>query len=198
MTVRVAPAIAFAVASAACGPRVADVAPPSEGRTIALPETDGPLPRSPVGGAPETKGDGYEHVARRPLVTVGLAESRGLDRTAATALVERLADVADTCLTNLGAEGHLGDGALRIVVEWNEDGSLAGADRKFSPGGGSLATGLLCLVHPVQSIVLAPRAKGDGGVSSRRRGVAIEATWGRPSMAPGSPSTMDADAGKTR
>jgi len=129
---------------------------------------------------------GYVYVARRPLAIVALAESRELETALAIRVVDQLADVADTCLTNLGREGQLGAGALRIVLEWNDDGSLAGINRTFSPEKGALATGLLCVVHPAQTLVLAPlsaeekrsRATRPMAEAARKRAMAIESTWG--------------------
>jgi hypothetical protein len=127
--------------------------------------------------APAPSGEGYAHVARRPLAVVGLAEARGMSDDVAFRVVDHLADALDSCATDLGRQGKLVDGAARVVAMIGADGAVSGLNVKLAPGAAVAANALLCLVTPLKLTTFDPVAStGDG--EGKPRGLAIEATWG--------------------
>jgi hypothetical protein len=127
--------------------------------------------------APTAGGEGYVHVARRPLAIVGLAEARGMSNDVAFRVVDHLADALDSCATDLGRQGKLVDGAARVVAMIGADGAVSGLNVKLAPGAAVEANALLCLVTPLKLTTFDPAASaGDG--DGKSRGLAIEATWG--------------------
>jgi hypothetical protein len=137
-----------------------DVVPPSHDVRVTGDDGSGP------------SAQGYEYVAKRPLAVVALAEARGLDATTAHAVVDRLADALDTCVTDQGRKGRLVDGAARVAVQIDDSGSIAGSSVKFDPGPGVAENAALCFVAPVKMLTFPP---ADAGA----RGLAVEAIWGR-------------------
>jgi hypothetical protein len=135
--------------------------------------------------APQASGSsqGYEYVARRPLGVVALAEARGIDPVVAHAAIDRVADALDACATEEGRKGTLVDGAARVVVQIDESGNVAGTNVHFDPGAGVAQNAVVCFVAPVRMLTFPPAA------ASARRGLAIEALWGRviPQGPPRSP-----------
>jgi hypothetical protein len=123
------------------------------------------------GAGADAGGPGYEHVARRPLAVVALAEARGVDERVARAAIERLADALDTCATSEGSRGTLVNGAARIIAQIAPDGTVAETSLRVDPGAGVLQNAVLCLVAPVKMLAFPP---SDAGA----RGIAIEALWG--------------------
>jgi len=130
-------------------------------------------------GAASSSPRDYEFVVRRPLGTVALAEARGVDATAARAMVERLADALDTCVGERHRAGGSIAGAARLVVRIGANGRIAAARLRLDPGlaRGAAETAVLCLAAPAKTLVF-PAS------DSEARGFAIEAIWGQPSPEP--------------
>lgn len=128
-------------------------------------------------GAEVPKGPSpYEFLAVRPVSAVGLAEARGMSGEEARAAVNRIADMLDACVTELGSRGHLGEGAARLVFTLLPDGSVAGAMLTPDPNTSAvMAIGKLCLEARVKLAPFTPGETTDGGA----RGMAIEAVWGK-------------------
>lgn len=123
--------------------------------------------------------EGYVHVAKKPRVTVALAEARGVATEVGVAMTESLASQFDECATALEREGKLVSGAARVVVVAGEAGRAEGFNVRLAPGGAVAQNALRCLMPPAKLLVF---PDGDGG----QRGIAIECTWGpaRPGAAP--------------
>jgi hypothetical protein len=149
----------------ACAGGTRDVAAESHDVRVAQ-----PAPGAPGGGE-----GGYVYVAKRPLGAVALAEARGIPDAMAARVIDHLADVLDACATNLGREGKLVDGAVRVVAQIAPDGSIAGLNVKTAPGAAVAANAILCVIAPLK-LTSFPPAESDAGA----RGLAIEATWGSP------------------
>ncbi len=124
-----------------------------------------------AGPATAPSPDGYVYVARRALGVVALAEARGLADDVARRAIDHLADALDACATDLGRQGKLAAGALRVVAQIGADGTVSGLNVKVAPE--ATANAILCLVAPLK-LTSFPAAEGDAGA----RGIAIEATWG--------------------
>jgi hypothetical protein len=128
------------------------------------------------GGAVGTADDPYVHLARRGLVTLGLAEARRIDTLEARAWVDALADKFQDCADRLAKEGRLSEGAMRLVMVFDGAGTPRGDTIRHSPGAATLATGLLCLVGPARTITISPAKDVE------QRGFAVEAHWGASPM----------------
>jgi hypothetical protein len=153
-----------------CGAAARDVVPASHDTVV-------------DGGAAQPSADtGYEYVARRPLAVVALAEARGIAPELARALINRLADALDTCVTERGRTGAPVQGAARIIAQVAPSGAVQAASVSVDPTPGTAQTALLCLVSPANAISLSPSNAGA-------RGLAIEALWGHLAVAkePASP-----------
>lgn len=146
------------------GPR--DVVPDS--RDVRVTSQDAGVPANP---------DAYVHIAKRRHGVVALAEARQMSEADAKALVDRWADDLERCATGLEAAGTLVEGAARIVAVGGPDGTPA-LNVKLAPGDAVAQNALLCLIAPVRASTL-PAAKMGAAP-----GLAIEATWGPPRMAP--------------
>jgi hypothetical protein len=127
---------------------------------------------------PPREETGYEHIARRPLGVVGLAEARGLDPAAVARVVDRLADSLETCAEELTKSGKLVEGAARIAAEVSPDGTPVGLNLKVAPGAAVTANALLCFITPFK-LTTFPAAPGGA-----TRGLAVEASWGPSFQAP--------------
>jgi hypothetical protein len=139
-----------------------------------VPESHDVQVRGATAGSDSTQG--YEHVARRPLAVVALAEARGIDPLVARAAVDRLADALDACVTDRGQGGAAIDGAARVVAQIDPNGSIAGTSLRVDPGAGVAENAALCLVAPLRMLTFPPVDAGGA------RGLAIEALWGKASM----------------
>jgi hypothetical protein len=115
---------------------------------------------------------GYEYVARRPLALVALAEARGIAPAVARDAIDQLADALDTCVTLRGRTGGHVDGAARIVVAIDDDGSVGRPNVRVDPGDGVAESAVVCFVAPI-------RLLSFPAVDAGTRGIAIEALWGR-------------------
>ncbi len=147
----------------------------SEPRDVVSPSVNTQPPRANANGpdaaAPaNTSREGYVYVARRPHVTVGLAEAREMDATEANRVIDSLAESFETCAAKLDAEKKLGPGAGRLVVLVDEKGHVTATDAKLAPGSEVAEAALLCLVAPARALAYPP---GKGS----RRGMAVEAMW---------------------
>lgn len=121
----------------------------------------------------DTKTQGYEYVARRPLGVVALAEARGIDSDVAHAAVDRLADALDACATDEGRKGTLADGAARLIAQVDASGAIAAARiTRIDPGDAVARNAVVCLLAPVKMLSFPP-------VDAGTRGFAVEALWGR-------------------
>jgi hypothetical protein len=123
-----------------------------------------------AGGAARRAED-YEYVARRTFAVVAVAEGRGLDRDAARAAVDHLADSLDVCTTEAGRTGSLPSGAARVVAQVGGDGTVQNTQVRIDPASSGASSALLCLVGPLRQLTFGP---SDAGT----RGLAIEALWG--------------------
>jgi hypothetical protein len=158
------------VSCGAAGDRARDVVPESRDTFVDA-------------GAAQPPGDtGYEYIARRPLAVVALAEARGIAPEVARALVNRLADALDACVTEQGRSGAPTQGAARVIAQVAPSGAVQAASVRVDPTPGTAQTALLCLVSPANAISL---SASDAGA----RGLAIEALWGHLAVArePASP-----------
>jgi hypothetical protein len=126
-----------------------------------------------VVSAPARSSEGYEYVARRPFAVVALAEARGIDRDAARAAVEHLADALDVCTTEAARTSSLPSGAARVIAQINAAGTVETTQLRVDPAARGASSAFLCLVRPVRQLAFAP---SDAGA----RGLAIEALWGQP------------------
>ena len=147
------------------------LAPACGGGRDVIPESHDVRVASGAGRAREE--GGYEHVAKRPLAVVGLAEGRGLDPAEGARVTESLADSLDGCARELARSGRLVDGAARIAARISPDGSQEGLALRFAPGDAVKANALLCFVAPFK-LVSFTASSGEGPA----RGIALEATWG--------------------
>ena len=120
--------------------------------------------------------DGYEYVARRPLGIVALAEGRGLSAPVAAAAIDRVADQMNDCVREQQAENHLVPGAVRVVAQIDDRGTVAGLNISKLSQKEATANAILCVIAPIRLLILPP-AQADSGT----RGIAIEATWGTAS-----------------
>ena len=127
---------------------------------------------------------GYEHVAKRPMGMVAIAESRGLDKQASALVIDRMADSLDACATRLATAGKLAPGAARIAARIERDGAPSGLALTLTPGPGPTANALLCVVSPFKLVRFA-----SADVDPATRGIAIEAVWGAASAAAAAPPT---------
>jgi hypothetical protein len=116
-------------------------------------------------------GGGYVHIARKPHVTIALAEARGISEESGVAMTEKLAAQFEECAVMLQKDGQLVDGAARVVIVAGEGGRAEGFNVKLAPGGPVAQNALRCLMPPAKLLVF---PDGDGG----QRGIAVEATWG--------------------
>lgn len=124
------------------------------------------------GGRPRDPGD-YEHVARRPLAVVGLAEARGMGAATSARVADRLADALEACAEGLSRQGKLVDGAARIAAQISAEGVPGGLALRTTPGDAVKANALLCFVAPFKLTSFPPAGPDDPP-----RGLALEATWG--------------------
>ncbi len=136
-----------------------------------IPETHDVREEQTSAGQPP--GDGYAYVAKRPYGVVALAEARGMPNEIAARAVDHLADALDACAKDLGKQGKLVEGAIRVVAMFGSDGVVSGLNVKVAPGTAVAANAILCVITPLKLTTL-PGLDGDAGT----RGVAIEATWG--------------------
>jgi len=113
----------------------------------------------------------YEHVAKRPHGTIAIAESRGMAKADAVAVVDELADRFEQCAMTLQAEGLLVEGAARIVAEQDVTWSAPATSVRLAPGGAVAQNALLCLVAPLRSMQL------KASNPKVRAGLAVETTW---------------------
>lgn len=116
---------------------------------------------------------GYEYVARRPLGVVALAEARGLSAEAAHAAMDRVADQMDACEKDARDQNRLLPGAVRIVAEVDDRGTIGGLNVSKLSQKEAAANAILCVIAPIRLLVFPP-AEADAG----SRGLAIEAAWG--------------------
>ncbi len=117
--------------------------------------------------------DGYEYVARRPLGVVALAEGRGMPAAVAASAVDRVADQMNDCVRDQAAQNHLVPGAVRVVAQIDDRGTVGGLNISKLSQKEAAATAILCVIAPIRLLILPP-ADADSGA----RGIAIEATWG--------------------
>ena len=117
--------------------------------------------------------DGYEYVARRPLGVVALAEGRGMSPGVAASAVDRVADQMNDCVRDQASQNRLVPGAVRVVAQIDDRGTVAGLNISKLSQKEATATAILCVIAPIRLLILPP-ADADSGA----RGIAIEATWG--------------------
>jgi hypothetical protein len=118
--------------------------------------------------APQT---GYSYVARRPLVAVALADSKGFSDDDVHAVIDHVADAASACFKKSAA---LKPGAVRVIVPVDDGGMSGAPDVTFSPQE-SAAIGLVCVLAPIRFAKFAPSASDAGA-----RSITIESAWGSP------------------
>jgi hypothetical protein len=119
--------------------------------------------------------DTYVHVARRPLLAIGLAEARGVTDDEAKQMVERVADLAAPCFAQFGDK--LVRGAARIIVPIDPGGVVLEPKVTFSATQGSAVQGMLCIVSRVRMSAFPPS-------TAPTRAIALEAAWGSDLGAP--------------
>lgn len=131
-------------------------------------------------GSPKPTGD-YLYIAKRPQAIVGLADERGLGAPVAKAATDKIADTLDVCETTQSAGAPGGapyHGAARVAIFLAEDGTVADTrltlDDTNDPA--QLAIALRCLEAPIKLMTF---PAGPKDVDGKRRGFAVEATWGR-------------------
>jgi hypothetical protein len=159
--------VSYALSLAACGGGGRDVVPVSQDVVSNS--------RAPAQGT-----EGYEYVARRPLAVVALAEARGIEPLTARAAVDRLADRLDACVTDETRTGASVEGAARVIAQIDATGAVAATSVRIDPGASNASTAVVCLVAPIKLLTF-PAGEGD------RRGIAIEALWGKVAPAPAGP-----------
>jgi hypothetical protein len=115
--------------------------------------------------------DGYVYVARKPHVTIALAEARGITEAEGIAMVERLAADFSGCAARLAGEGQLAVGAGRVVMIAGPRGMPEGFNVRLAPGAAIAQNALMCLIAPAKTLVFPP-------ADASQRGLAIETTWG--------------------
>ncbi len=125
---------------------------------------------------PADANGGYEHVARRSLAVVALAEARGISKDVASKAIEVVADQMEACEKEQQAAGKLVPGAVRIVALVDARGTIGGLNISRLSQKEAAGNAILCLIAPVRLLVLPP-LDGDAG-NGEPRGLAIEATWG--------------------
>ena len=156
-----------------CASSSRDVVPDTPARTVAS-----------AGAAEKHKPaqpDAYVHVARRPHVSIGLAEARGITEAAGAEMAEALASRFEACAARLAREGTLTPGAARLVAVAGPRGEAEGFNLTLAPGEGVDRVATLCLVAPAKMMVF-PAA------DAKQRGIAVELTWSAP-------AAVRADAG---
>jgi hypothetical protein len=110
---------------------------------------------------------GYEWIAKRPGVTVAIAEARGVDRARLEAVGAVIADAFSRCVRERRTPPS---GALRVVVALQESGVVSGFNLTASEDARLLA--VLCFVAPAKAQNYGVLQKTD-----RAPGIAFEAVW---------------------
>lgn len=123
-------------------------------------------------------GNGYERLVTRAHATFGLAESRGMEPDRLGQVLESIANGFEGCATLAQREGWLDRAALRIVVEVDAHGQVAGVSTRLDDPARGGKVALLCLVAPVKAQNFG-EAAGSG-----RRGLALEVLFGPVRSAP--------------
>ena len=118
---------------------------------------------------------GYEHVTRRPLGTVALAEARGIPKELGRAATEKIADALQSCAADLLKQGRLVKGAARVIVRVSAEGNLGGMNVTIAPGAAVAANAILCFIAPIKALSLPPSERDAGD-----RALALEAAWEPP------------------
>jgi hypothetical protein len=111
------------------------------------------------------RGGGDKYVARRPLVAVGLVETKGLGDDESRRVVDRLADAASACFKH---SKQVAPGATRITLPIDEGGTTGAPGTAFSPPA-SAAIGMVCILAPLRLMTFTPGAT---------RSITVEAAWG--------------------
>jgi len=171
-------ATTVATAELACSPAVRDVVP----ETHDVRGDPGPA-KADAG----SRTDGYEHVARRSRVAVGLVGFRHLTFEEAKRAIDRIADDLEACARAVEKRGELAVGAAQLVVMAGPRGTSDVTDMRLAPGGPVAANALECLIAPLRSTPLAGASADAGGPAT----LAIEATW-----EPSTPVRNDAGASR--
>jgi hypothetical protein len=128
----------------------------------------------PNGGSADasvaTPQTGYAYVARRALVAVALADSKGFSDDETHAVIDRVADAASACFKK---SANLKVGAVRVIVAVDNGGVAGAPDVTFSPQE-SAPIGLLCVLAPIRFTKFAPSSADAGD-----RSITIESAWGQ-------------------
>lgn len=132
-------------------------------------------------GGPQAS-DGYAYVARRPLVALALAEARNIGEEEARKVLDHAADGASACFDRFSREGHLTQGAARIIVPVDDAGIVGQPLVKFSAEQGAAVQGMLCVVASLRMAGFTPTAPGGP-----QRAIAVEVAWGPDVAAPTAP-----------
>ena len=166
--------LAGSLLAAACagGGRDVEVAPPPPPSTPATVEDAAPAASPEAGPADASAHPDYERLVTRAHGTFGLAESRGIEAERLGQVLESVANDFERCATAAQRDGWLERAALRLVVELDAHGQVAGIDTKLDDPtrGGKVA--LMCLVAPIKAQNFG-EARGSG-----RRGLALEVLFG--------------------
>jgi len=136
---------------------------------------------SDAGGA-QKQGEGYAYVVRRPLVALALAEARNIGDAEVRAVLDHVADSATACFDRFSREGHLTQGAARIIVPVDDAGIVGQPLVKFSAEQGAAVQGMLCVVASLRMAGFTPTAPGGP-----QRAMAVEVAWGPDVAAPTAP-----------
>lgn len=166
------------VLSCAGGGRDVEGAPPaprSSSHAAAAASSSAAAPAD--AGADASAHPDYERLLTRAHATFGLAEARGIEPERLTQVLESVANGFEACAANAQREGWLERGALRLVVEVDMHGQVAGVDVQLDDPSRGGKVALVCLVAPV-------KAQNFGAESgSGRRGLALEVLFS-PARAP--------------
>ncbi len=128
------------------------------------------------------QGDGYAYVARRPLVALALAEARNINDEEARRVLDHAADGASACFDRFSREGHLTQGAARIIVPVDDGGIVGQPLVTFSAEQGAAVQGMLCVVASLRMAGFTATAPGGP-----QRAMAVEVAWGPDVAAPTAP-----------
>ncbi len=114
----------------------------------------------------------YERMLTRPHATFGLAESRGLEADRLGQVLDAVANGFEACAADAQRDGWLDRAALRLVVEVDAHGQVAGVSTRLDDPARGGKVALLCLVARV-------KAQNFGAASGGgRRGLALEVLFG--------------------
>jgi hypothetical protein len=158
----------------ACPERASDRSLISPAQSVAQPDKDLASP-----GAGRLDPDAYVYIAKKPLVSLALVESRGLRTQTLPSVINNLALQVDSCLRQRFLErsaqsppllAATEEGAVRIVLAISAEGSVVGVNVRTSNDMHS-PTVLICLVAKAKA------TRFEVSQPLERPGLALEALW---------------------